>query len=249
MIGESIKFVVIFSLMKVYADRLLVHLPQLDNVPLQGRIDISIPVLSISECAIICDIRKCDLMNYNKTIHVCTIINNQTLDLSIRTDIPGIIYRNKENKSCLYSGYNYIWELDVCVRFYHLGGDKLTWEDSQSRCQSESGNLIVVDSEWKETILMPYLNSIHESHAVLRWWIGAHDKENEGIFTWISGVRLNMTYTNWDEGQPDNHNSDVNKSNADCLQYFFRSREQSFALFDLTCHSISGSICENKAFV
>lgn len=84
---------------------------------------------------------------------------------------------------------------------------------------------------------------------MLRWWIGANDKETEGVFTWISGVALDMTYTNWDVGQPDNHNSDVGKTNADCLQYFFRSVEQSFAWFDLTCDSILRSICENKAFV
>jgi len=64
-------------------------------VPLQGNIDISITVQSIYECAMICDVRNCDAMNYNETTHVCTIINNQTLDLSIRTDLPGIIYRNK----------------------------------------------------------------------------------------------------------------------------------------------------------
>ena len=74
----------------------------------------------------------------------------------------------------MYFGYNYVWELDACLKFYYLIGDKLSWDDSQSRCQSESGNLIVVDSAWKDTILMPYINSIHGKVFIVVYVFSIH---------------------------------------------------------------------------
>ena len=83
--------------------------------------------------------------------------------------------------------------------------------------------------------------------GIKKWWIGANDKNFEGNFTWVSGKPL--TYTNWDQDQPDDINPNVGSASADCALYYFRFVEQSFAWFDRTCDSSLGSICENTSFM
>ena len=83
--------------------------------------------------------------------------------------------------------------------------------------------------------------------GITRWWIGANDKDSEGNFTWVSGKPL--TYTNWDQDQPDDINANVGTASADCAQYYFRFVEQSFAWFDRTCDTRLKSICENTSFM
>ena len=80
---------------------------------------------------------------------------------------------------------------------------------------------------------------------ISRWWIGANDKDSEGSFIWVSGKYL--TYANWDENKPDDFNSNGVSSNADCVLYFHRRTEQSFAWFDRTCDTRQASICENTS--
>ena len=82
---------------------------------------------------------------------------------------------------------------------------------------------------------------------ISRWWIGATDKDAEGNFTWVS--EKSLTYTNWDQDQPDDFNSNGGTSNADCVLCFFRRIEQSFAWFDRTCDTSLASICENTSFM
>lgn len=73
-----------------------------------------------------------------------------------------------------------------------------------------------------------------------RWWIGGND-----VFEWTSGQ--NITYANWGLNQPDDKSSGV--PNADCIQYYFRKKYQSFEWYDHRCDNVRSSICESKAFI
>lgn len=55
---------------------------------------------------------------------------------------------------CLYSGYEYIWQLDSCIMFYY---SHLTWSDSKLRCVNDNGNLLTIETARKEYILLPFL--------------------------------------------------------------------------------------------
>ncbi|XP_052095768.1 macrophage mannose receptor 1-like [Mytilus californianus] len=225
----------------------MVNIPELDVNPVQGSIGKSITALGLIECAFVCDSEEfCDAIYYNQSTSRCTTVHNQTDNYSIHTELSGIYYRTKEVKTCLYDGYEYAWELDVCLKFYITTTERFSWSYSRTRCQDEAGDLIVVDNKFKDKLFLLYLNKIHDMTSVQRWWIGGSDVLNEGQFEWISGQ--NITYTNWGPGQPDDASND-GTGNADCIQYFFRTIEQSFAWLDLRCDSNISSICESRAFI
>ena len=94
--------------------------------------------------------------------------------------IPGFIYMGSFNGSHYYCS---------------LAG--LDWASAQAVCQSNGGNLAVINSEAENSFLT---NVIPLSSA----WIGLNDIQSEGNFSWITGEPV--TYTNWYVGQPNNYN-------------------------------------------
>ncbi|CAG2213716.1 CD206 [Mytilus edulis] len=240
-------FLIYLNEIRSKAEKFLINIPVIDFSPVQGVIGKIKTTLGLIECACICDSEDfCEAIYYNQSSRRCTTIHYQTDNYSLQKELSGIYYRTKEVKTCLYSGYKYAWELDLCLKFYFAPTERLSWSQSRTRCQNESGDLIVVDSESKDKQFLVYLNEIHNMTSVQRWWIGGSDVWNEGQFEWISGQ--NITYTNWGPGQPDDASND-GTTNADCIQYFFRQVDQSFAWLDLRCNSNISSSCESKAFI
>ena len=65
-------------------------------------------------------------------------------------------------KDCLYADYVYIWVLDICVKFY--ASNRLSWDDSNARCNNEEGSLIILDSQIKDLIFLPYLQHVYSEY-------------------------------------------------------------------------------------
>ncbi|KAG7240322.1 hypothetical protein INR49_027022 [Caranx melampygus] len=93
-----------------------------------------------------------------------------------------------EHKKTCPSG----WTLDSgsCYLFSTESG---SWDKGREDCRGRGADLVVIDSA-KETSLLGFT-----SDAV---WIGLTDKEKEGVWKWVDGTPLTLTY--WADNEPNN---------------------------------------------
>ena len=71
---------------------------------------------------------------------------------------------------------------------------EVTWKDAMEACRNDEAHLVVIDDENENA----HVRSLITSGSI---WIGLTDKDNEGIFVWVTGEPL--VYTNWRAGEPD----------------------------------------------
>ena len=91
---------------------------------------------------------------------------------------------------------------------YKYFGEKLSWKDAKLRCGSLGGHLPIVETAAENTFLDQLADKGFPSagrNGTESVWLGATDEANEGEWRWIDGVRV--TYTNWLDNQPGNHNA------------------------------------------
>lgn len=74
------------------------------------------------------------------------------------------------------------------------------WFGARAACQAWGGDLVVIDSEAEDAFITERLD--------VEVWIGAHDRDFEGVFVWADGSPV--LYTNWDVAQPDNFQGQEN---------------------------------------
>ena len=79
-----------------------------------------------------------------------------------------------------------------------------SWEESNIRCNSVGGNLVIVKKPQDIEFLLTISNG--------PIWLGLSDKEKEGAYKWVNGDALE--YANWDGGEPNN------QGNEDYVQMF-----------------------------
>lgn len=92
---------------------------------------------------------------------------------------------------------------------YYTGG-KLTWWEAESYCESLGGHLATITSQAEQD----FINQLNTEGY--RLWIGAY--RPEGLdFAWIT--REPWTYTNWDDGEPNNSSAVVAQEDSVCLWY------------------------------
>lgn len=75
-----------------------------------------------------------------------------------------------------------------------------TWQQARNFCKSLGGYTASIRSQQENDFVYGSLCSQSSQWC----WIGATDSHVEGIWNWISG--LNLTYTNWAGGEPNNCN-------------------------------------------
>ena len=73
------------------------------------------------------------------------------------------------------------------------------WWQARTQAQSLCGNLVTINSQDEQYWLAHTFGSVDSSVPL---WIGYTDQGSEGTFYWVSGE--NSTYTNWDQGEPNN---------------------------------------------
>ncbi|XP_071838886.1 uncharacterized protein [Apostichopus japonicus] len=89
----------------------------------------------------------------------------------------------------------WLWTSSYCL---FVTEDLLTWEDAQQTCLKEDTNLATVRHYYDVAELV---DRLRESNGI--FWIGLNDIERAGFYQWVDGSTV--TFTNWDLGQPDNH--------------------------------------------
>nr|XP_006822635.1 PREDICTED: uncharacterized protein LOC102810401 [Saccoglossus kowalevskii] len=79
------------------------------------------------------------------------------------------------------------------------------------------------------------------------YWIGCHDEENEGIFVWLNGEKVNVPDSAW-YSYPNNKytgNCDAKDGDQDCCQLWKRpKKDPTFKMDDVCCTDKKAFICE-----
>ncbi|KXJ70894.1 hypothetical protein RP20_CCG022151 [Aedes albopictus] len=108
-------------------------------------------------------------------------------------------------------------------------------------------NLVTVESRQDHDDLVKFVQKTDKFSNATRFWLGASDLAEEGVYTWVLNSRL-ATFTNWAEGEPTGndsencvemiHNTYVNRvwtwNDIDCRgfqAYFICEDRQSIAQF------------------
>ncbi|KAF4108931.1 ladderlectin-like [Onychostoma macrolepis] len=81
-----------------------------------------------------------------------------------------------------------------CYKFFPQG---VNWITAERHCQSLDANLASVHNKLENDFLMSLFPS-----STTRSWLGVHDGEQEGQWTWSDGSAYD--YTNWCAGEPNN---------------------------------------------
>lgn len=92
--------------------------------------------------------------------------------------------------------------------------------------------IIVSLFEWCASFLFSDCTSKYDCTT----WSGANDIDNEGVFIWEHSG-LPVSYTNWDDSNPDNINNPSNP--IDCVDLFYNGEWN-----DRPCTILAAFVCE-----
>jgi len=110
------------------------------------------------------------------------------------------------------------WETNG--HYYGLTAPRGNWPQTEETAAAKGGHLVTVNSADEQTWLVEQFIR----PAILRrtFWIGMTDRQEEGVWTWVSGEPV--TYTGWDTGEPNNFGGNEDYS----LINFIRARDGGF---------------------
>ena len=127
---------------------------------------------------------------------------------------------------------------------YSLFNEKLSWSDAESACVAMGGHLVSITSSDEQLIV----ENLLKYGAMDYYWIGATDKDSEGVWKWIdSGEvfwrgRSNGTssgFSNWKSGEPNNNND----NNGEDYAYIYNN-ESPFGKWNDSSSTSCAFICE-----
>ncbi|XP_062550755.1 low affinity immunoglobulin epsilon Fc receptor-like [Armigeres subalbatus] len=136
--------------------------------------------------------------------------------------------------------------LTIEAKRFFIPNFKTNWHKAHEFCISLEMSLVSVESQNDHNELVKFTKRTDKFSNASRFWIGASDLAEEGVYTWVSSSRL-VTFTNWAEGEPNNgnqsehciemiHNTYVNRiwqwNDIDC-----RGFQAYFVCEDRTCIS------------
>jgi hypothetical protein len=80
---------------------------------------------------------------------------------------------------------------------YEFYEDRVNWTTAKAICEQKGGHLITIDSKYENDIAISLISEEYAS------WIGYTDVAKEG--EWKDTFDNKATYSNWTEGEPNNH--------------------------------------------
>ncbi|XP_022596303.1 CD209 antigen-like protein D [Seriola dumerili] len=125
---------------------------------------------------------------------------------------------------------------------YFLSTQSGSWEKAREDCRARGADLVIIDSPEEQTFLSGFISTFT--------WIGLSDREEEGVWKWVDGTPLNLTY--WAVKQPDNGGGDPKWGEEDCAHLghdgsAHLTHDESAHWNDLSCGSRLRWICEEMA--
>ncbi|XP_045170437.2 uncharacterized protein LOC123532900 [Mercenaria mercenaria] len=124
---------------------------------------------------------------------------------------------------------------DLCV---HIVNHHADWDEARAACKKEGGDLVVLDTHTKATLLRNHLAHHYDHQA---YWIGAISS-HEYDFSWVNHSPLTHSVSDWDPGQP-NDGHGHNQICA-CMYRNSDSHTNNFKWHDKTCSYECNYICE-----
>ncbi|XP_021371884.1 mannose-binding protein-like [Mizuhopecten yessoensis] len=140
---------------------------------------------SLVICLACCsNIVKCKAASYNNGTGVCTCFDG-TQSMVTR---HGNRLWNRQ-----FDGFTYIAQLDWLILL--ITDTKRKNADAESFCGTMGARLAVLDTDEK----LNYLIGLHDFPDDTSIYVGATDKQTEGLYLWSTGANLT---TNWLPGEP-----------------------------------------------
>lgn len=94
-----------------------------------------------------------------------------------------------------------------------------TWEAAEAYAQSLGGHLVMIKTADMQNYVYNTILSNSSVSGLASFWIGATDKDKEGDWRWVDGTTLASTYSNWNNGEPNDSNGE------DYCQYYISSNK------------------------
>ncbi|XP_071951100.1 macrophage mannose receptor 1-like [Antedon mediterranea] len=113
---------------------------------------------------------------------------------------------------------------------YFFDSTAQSWDDGRNKCQQNlQANMVSISNRFEQAFITDQLSSLHSWY-----WTGFNDKSASGTYKWDDGTPV--TYTNWDQGQPNS------AGDSNCVA-LVTSKPVGF-WDDMSCESNIGVICE-----
>ncbi|XP_034563426.1 C-type lectin domain family 10 member A-like [Notolabrus celidotus] len=78
---------------------------------------------------------------------------------------------------------------------YYFSPHTLTWSSSRAWCQTQGGDLLIINSEEEQSFIFESSRAVQQSGS--RLWIGMTDAEVEGDWSWVDGGSLSSDVQFW----------------------------------------------------
>ncbi|XP_060566552.1 uncharacterized protein LOC132725433 [Ruditapes philippinarum] len=85
---------------------------------------------------------------------------------------------------------------DKCYRFETR---EVSWTSARDTCRRAGGELITIRRRDIQIFVEQTMSQIWSKNGM---WIGAHDRDSEMDWFWVTGERTKSGFQNWDRGQP-----------------------------------------------
>uniref|UniRef100_A0A672Y7R2 C-type lectin domain family 17, member A-like n=1 Tax=Sphaeramia orbicularis TaxID=375764 RepID=A0A672Y7R2_9TELE len=111
---------------------------------------------------------------------------------------------------------------------YFLSNDTASWETGRDYCRNSGGDLVIVNSKEEQKFIAGFKRGS---------WIGLSDHEKEGIWKWVDGSPLTLSF--WTPGQPNNGANNPVLGQQNCGEIFSKGKWN-----DVSCNNKLHWICE-----
>ncbi|KAI5106763.1 C-type lectin domain family 4 member F-like isoform X2 [Silurus meridionalis] len=113
---------------------------------------------------------------------------------------------------------------------YYISTEKKSWSESRQNCKEKGADLVIINNREEQDIVEVWRRGEGA-------WIGANDRNNEGIWKWVDGTAVSDGF--WSSGEPNS------KGEEDCAVSGYRS-EPVPNWVDISCDSQYIWICEKN---
>ena len=117
---------------------------------------------------------------------------------------------------------------------YLLDQNVTSWHRARQHCTTLGGHLVTIDSEAENTFVYGF--------AICDTWLGATDEAQEGTWVWVTGEP--WTYTNWQDGQPDNCCPPEACGGTDCMEEHYLTYSGGMTWIDVPNTNQYRFVCE-----
>ncbi|XP_034083425.1 CD209 antigen-like isoform X2 [Gymnodraco acuticeps] len=81
------------------------------------------------------------------------------------------------------------------TKCYYISSRRLTWSSSRDWCQTQAGDLLIINSEPEQSFVSESSKSLEPSSS--RLWMGLTDAEEEGVWRWVDGSLVTSDEQYW----------------------------------------------------